>query len=71
MITTDVNSKSAMWHRNSTDKRREEEELVIAEKGLMVVNSNPPTYKGRVEVHSNIDITLVSGGSCSHLVFIT
>lgn len=64
IIMADVNAKSVTWHCDNTDERGEEVELMIAERALTVLNreNNPPTYRGRVGVNSNIDVTLASEG---------
>nr|CAD7197146.1 unnamed protein product [Timema douglasi] len=77
IITADANAKSPMWHSRVVirgDRRNDAgrpcrrgralEEFIYGH-GLEVVNQpgNPPTYKGRAGVATNIDVTLCNAES--------
>jgi len=67
VILRDLNAKSPLWHCPNTDKNGEKFEKLIEQHNLTVINKEgqPPTFRGRAGVESNIDVTLIKGYICN------
>jgi len=69
IILGDLNAKSPLWHCPNTDENGEKFEELIEQHNLTVINKEeqPPTFRGRAGVESNIYVTLTKGYICNSI----